>query len=148
MTTTVSFDIVLFRAQIPAFANETTYPDVLLDATFEQAICYVSNVLDECSNITAGCLLIMLNNMVGHLLAIQAKIAKGETPGITKSSKVGSISVTLVPPSTDGEQFTWWLNITPYGSMVAAQLDVSSAAGFIANGYNPIAGFRRPDGNF
>lgn len=145
---TVDFNITLFRAQLPAFANETTYPDVLLDATFEQAICYVSNVLDECSNITAGCLLIMLNNLVGHLLAIQAKIAKGETPGITKSSKVGSISVTLVPPSTEGEQFTWWLNLTAYGAAVASQLDVSSAAGFIANAFNPIGGFRRPDGSY
>ena len=146
--TTVAFDIPLFRAQLPAFSNETTYPDVLLTATFGQAICYVSNVLDECSNITAGCLLIMLNNLVGHLLVLQAKINAGQSPGIVKSSKVGSVSVSLVPPSTEGEQFTWWLNTTGYGSAVAAQLDVSSAAGFIANAYNPIGGFRRPDGSF
>lgn len=148
MSTTVAFDIPLFRAQIPAFSDETAYPDTLLNATFEQAICYVSNVIDNCSTITAGCLLIMLNNLVAHLLTIQQKIATGESPGIVKSSRVGSISVTLVPPSTEGEQFNWWLNTTVYGMQVSAQLDVSSAAGFIANGFNPNAGFRFPDGSF
>lgn len=147
--TTVAFDIATFRAQFaPTFDSETTYPDTLLDATFDQAICYVSNVIDSCSTITAGCLLIMLNNLVAHLLTIQKKIAAGESPGIVKSSKVGSVSVSLVPPSTEGEQFNWWLNTTPYGAQVAAQLDVSSAAGFIAGGFNPNAGFRFPDGSF
>ena len=149
MTTVVEFDVAVFRAQFsPTFDDETAYPDALLEATFEQAICYVSNVLDACSNMTAGCLQLMLNNLVAHLLTIQGKIAAGETPGIVKSSKVGSVSVSLAPPSTEGEQFTWWLNTTPYGAAVAAQLDVSSAAGFIANGYNPRAGFRFPDGSF
>lgn len=148
MSTTVAFDITVFRAQIPAYSDAGDFPDALLDATFDQAICYVSNVIDSRSTINAGCLLIMLNNLVAHLLTIQKMIGAGETPGIIKSSKVGSVSVTLEPPTTEGEQFTWWLNTTAYGSQVAAQLDVSSAAGFIANGYNAIGGFRFPDGSF
>lgn len=143
----VTFDPVVFRAQFaPTFDDDTAYPNALLNATFDQATCYVAN--DTTGNIGSGCLLILLNNLTAHLLTIQKKIAAGETVGIVKSSRVGSVAVTREPPTTEGEQFTWWLNLTPYGSAVAAQLDIASAAGFLGGPCDIRAGYRNPAGGF
>lgn len=135
----ITFDIALFRAQFPAFADETTFPDETLQGYWDVAICYISDndygYLNGASRVRA------LNLMTAHLAALSTLIANGQTPGMVQSSTIDKITVTLTPPPLR-DAFMWWLNLTPYGAQLAALLAIKAVGGFYISPCRPPRGLR------
>lgn len=146
MTGTIAFDVAIFRAQFPAFSNETTYPDALLTAFFDTATCYVSS--DNSGRLTGDCRLRAINLMIAHLVTISDLVAAGRTPKFVQSASVGSVSTTVTTPPTNDDQFNWWLSLTPYGQQLQALLSVSAIGGFYVGGSRERAAFRKVGGVF
>lgn len=141
----ITFDVAVFRAQFPAFASETTYPDAVLGVVFDTAACYIST--DDFGRLTGDCRLRALNLMVAHLISISDLIAAGSTANFVVSSTVGSVTVT-VQPSPSTSQWGWWLSITPYGQQLHALLSVSAVGGFLVGGLRERSAFRKVGGVF
>lgn len=139
-------DIALFRTQCKAFSNVTTYPNVLIETNWDMATSYVSaenyGALKDSSRQYA------LNLMTAHLLYLADLIARGASGQVLTSASEGTVSVSLTPPPAKN-QFTWWLNQSPYGQQLLALLRVKGSVGvYMASGHQPLANFRNPDGSF
>lgn len=136
---TLTFDVAAFRLQFPAFANETTFPDEMLQMYWDMATCYIS---DDGSYgwLQGTCRQLAINLMTAHLTALSVIIAGGEVPGIVNSATIDKVSVTLTPPPLKTE-WQWWLLNTPYGAQLYALLTVRSSGGWYRGGMAPLAGF-------
>ena len=137
----ILFDPVEFRLAFPAFANETTFPTVMLQRYWDMAICYV----DDCGSygwLQGECRRLAINLMTAHLLAISVLIAAGQTPGLVQSSTIDKISVSLTPPPLKN-QWQWWLSTTPYGAELLALLQTRSVGGWYIGGRPELSAFRR-----
>lgn len=141
----VVFNLTLFRAQFPAFANTGTYPDLLLEQYFSSACDYISpadyGYLNGASRLNA------LNMMVAHLAQLFTILGAGQTPGIVDSATIDKVSVSLVPPP-EKDQFQWWLNLTPYGAMLLALLAVKGVGGLYRGGRPELGAFRKAGGYY
>lgn len=129
---TLSFDYDLFIAQFPAYSNPTTYPEVTLQMYWDIATNYVSDntvcaVLNEASQQYA------INLMTAHIAYLNGLITSGQVPGLVQNATIDKITVGLTPPPLPN-QFSWWLNLTPYGQQLYALLQVSSVGGFYIGG--------------
>lgn len=143
--TLILFDAALFRTQCPAFANSTTYPDITIQAYWDTAISYISNSDYGCLSVATRTLAI--NLMTAHLMALAAIVATGQVPGLVNSATIDKISVTLTAPPVK-DQWSWWLNLTPYGQQLLALLNVHSVGGFYVGGLPEIRAFRKAGGIF
>lgn len=146
MSSTIAFDAAIFRAQFPAFADETAFPDATLEAYWDQATCYVSDC--DYGRLSGACRRLALNNMTAHLCQLAQDITNGNTVGIANSATVGSVSVSLSPPPFGTDQWSWWLNLTPYGAALEALLAQAAIGGFYIGGHNERGSFRRSGGGF
>jgi len=130
--TTIAFDPVIFRAQFPEFANETTYPDAMLQMYWDNATCYVDD--NGSYGVLQGtCRRLALNYMTAHLLQIAAFIASGQTPAIVTNATVDKVSVTTTPPDNKNH-WQYWLSTTGYGQQLLALLKAKSVGGFYIGG--------------
>ncbi len=147
---TVTLDIPLFRATFPAFANATTYPDLLITAQWDLATTFISPESYGCIPDTSRAYALML--MTAHLLTLGDIIASGGsnsgTPGVVTSSKVGDVQVSLASPPFGTSAWRYWLSLSPYGTMLLGLLDALSAGGFYVGGLPERAAFRRVGGGF
>lgn len=143
--TTLTFDVDLFRQQFPAFANETTFPDAMLQMYWDMATCYISDM--DCGWLNGRCRQLALNMMTAHLTALSVLIAAGMTPQLISSSTIDKITVTLKMPETPNE-WRWWLNTTPYGMQLLSLLSANSAGGFYIGGLPELSAFRKVGGTF
>lgn len=146
--TTITLDLVTFRARFPQFADETAFPDATIEGQFDLAACYVSP--DTYGDMSAHCRTQALYLMTAHLLALGAIIASGNytgQPGIVINSRVGDVQVQLQPPPERG-QWRYWLNLTPYGTQLVALLDAQAVGGFFVGGLPERAAFRKVAGIF
>lgn len=139
---TLVFDVDLFREQFPAFANETTFPDAMLQMYWDMAICYISDngsygfLVDDCRQLA-------INLMTAHLTALSVLIAAGLAPQLVQNSTIDKITVGLTPPKLLN-QYQWWLSTTPYGMQLLALLQAKSVGGWYVGGSPVLAGFPRP----
>lgn len=144
----ITLDPAAFRVLFPQFADATKFPDLVLQVQFDMATSYVSADTYGDMSITARTNALYL--MTAHLLGLGVIIAQGNytgQPGIVTSSTIGDVSVTLQPPP-DKSQWSWWLNLTPYGAQLLALLQAQSAGGFFVGGLPERAAFRKVGGVF
>lgn len=139
----LTFDVTKFRLSFPVFASPTAYPDVMLEGYFEDATVYIST--DNCGPLRDNARLRALNLMTAHLAQLFTQINAGQTPGIVQSSAVDKVSVSMVPPPVQN-QLKFWLNLTPYGSQLAALLHIKAAGGVYVGGRPETSAFRRAGG--
>jgi hypothetical protein len=132
--TTIVFDVAAFRLAFPQFANDTTYPDFMLQGYWDVAVLYVSDEADY-GRLTGASRARALNLLTAHLTALSVLIAAGRTPGVVQASTIDKISVTLVPPPIKSD-FDYWLQQTPYGTQLLALLEVHSSGGWYVSATN------------
>jgi hypothetical protein len=137
-------DIPVFRAMFPAYADETAYPDSTLETYYSIGKCYVKD--NDCV-LPSECRAHALNLMLAHLLYIKDLAVLGNKTVVITSATEGPVSVSIAqPPSSDN--WTYWLNTTPYGPQVLAMLEVASVGGFYIGGSPERRGFRKINGMF
>lgn len=145
MAALIVLDIPKFRALYPEFKDTAQYLDVRLDATWEQATCFVSE--RNCGVMRGKCREQGLMLMLAHLLKLSCLIENGDAPTVISSSSIDKISVTLTPPPI-GDAWEWWLQTTPYGAQLVALLAAFTAGGLWVGGSPEQAAFRGVGGRF
>lgn len=141
-------DPAQFRLLFPAFADETKFPDVLLETWWEMATNYI-NEYDNCL-ISGKTLQFALNLMTAHLAQTFTAISSGAgtgTPGLVTSASEGSVSISMTPPPAK-TAWQFWLSSTPYGLQLWALLKSLVLGGFTVGGRPEISSFRRSYGRF
>ena len=124
--TTIAFDIAKFREQFPEFADDTKYPNAMIEMYFEMATCYVSD--EDYGCLSGSCRELALNFMTAHLLKIGTDTTVGDAPAFVSSATVDKVSVSTVPPPQK-DQYEWWLSLTSYGPQLLALLKAKSTGG-------------------
>ncbi len=141
----IPLDLVLFRAQFPAFESSTKYPDVLIQMYWDEVTCIIS---DQSYGLLYGCCRqLALNMLLAHFLGMAAAVNKGRQGGFVSSSTIDKVSVTKAAPPTP-DMFSWWLSQTPYGIQLLALLDAKSVGGYYIGGRPESSAFRRVGGFF
>lgn len=131
-------DISAFRAAFPAFANETTYPDALLNAKMIIAQCYIE---DNSCTFDDSCRQYVYQLMVAHLLAIGNMVTAGTITRQVASATEGPVTVSFSdPPNTSN--FIYWLMTTPYGVELAALLSLNAVGNYYGGNY-ALSAFRQ-----
>lgn len=149
--TAITFNVTQFRTQFsPAFDNTTQYPDAQLQLFWNNANSFIYN---NPNTTNAPCfwfprlstidLTLALNLMTAHLTQLWTLLQQGITPQVITSSTIDKITVTLLPPPVKN-QFSWWLQTTPYGMELYALLMVNSVGGFYIGGSPVLSSFPRP----
>lgn len=136
----LTYDDALFRAQCPAYASPVTYPTATLQAFWDTATCYMSDV-GNFGPLQGICRQKGLNLMTAHLVYISGQIAKGQVPYVMTASTIDKVQVTVAPPPLKN-QWQWWMQASPYGQQLWALLQVNSAGGFYIGGSSTISAFR------
>lgn len=140
----IDLDIAAFRVNFPLYADETTYPDVLLNAQYEIGKCYVA---DNNCTMSEHCRGYALQAMLAHLLYIRDQVNSGNNVGVITSASEGEVSVSLATPVVDDE-WHYWFNSSPYGRELIALLSVQSVVGFYVGGSPERKAFRKAGGVF
>lgn len=148
---TIDFDADQFRQALPAFADETQYPDAILQVYWDTATCYISDQDYGC--LTGACRRQALNLMTAHLCVISenaqkgSDVSSGQVTNFITSSTVDKVSVSVAqPPAKD--QWSWWLSTTPYGQQLQALLSANIAGGLYIGGLPEKSAFRKVGGVF
>jgi len=130
----VTLTVERFRADFPEFADETVYLEPALQNSINAASSYISR--QNSSYFADENRLRGLELMAAHIYTLSAAMRRGNTQGgITTSSSIGSVSVTLLPPAIK-RQFDYWMNQTAYGQQYLALLQSKSPAGLFMGGSN------------
>jgi len=137
--TTIVFNYSTFIALFPAYSNAAKYSQNTLQAFWNSAINYVSDI-DGCGNVQGDTRDYAINLMTAHLTYISDLIASGTIPYLVQNSTIDKITVGLTPPPLKN-QWQWWLSTSPYGQQLLALLQVNSAGGFYIGGSAPRAAF-------
>lgn len=116
------FDPDLFRVQFPAFANTTMFPNALLDMYFANATCYLEDY-NSC-DLAGACRVLALNQMTAHLTQLATRYNAGQIPGLPINATIDKVTVALQPPPNT-DQWSYWMNQTPYGQQLFALLQVA-----------------------
>ncbi len=141
---TIDLNIQTFRATFPLYADETEYPDVLLNAQYEIGKCYVAD--NDCT-MAESCREYALQAMLAHLLYIRDQVNSGNNIGVITSASEGEVSVSLATPVVDDE-WHYWFNSSPFGRELIALLEVQSVGGFYVGGNPERRAFRKAGGVF
>ena len=140
----IDLDVAAFRVNFPLYADETTYPDILLNAQYEIGKCYIA---DNNCTMTEACREYALQAMLSHLLYIRDQVNSGNNVGVITSASEGEVSVSLATPVVD-EEWHYWFNSSPYGRELIALLGVQSVGGFYVGGSPERRAFRKAGGMF
>lgn len=138
--TPLTFDYDVFIAQVPAYSNITDYPEATLQAYWDTAIFYISDIVN-CGSVTCEKRQYAINLMVAHLVYIAGLVATGQVPGLVQDATIDKVHVALTPPPLRN-QWQWWLSLSPYGQQLYALLQVNSVGGYYIGGSPVLAGFR------
>jgi hypothetical protein len=136
------YDDALFRAQFPAFANTTTYPEALLAGYFAMATCYLDP--DDGCKISGGCLQLALNLLTAHLAYLNSSDPGGNV-GVITSASIDKISTTVTIPVSNSA-FSVWLNLSGYGLQLRALLKTHAVGGDYVGGSIERRAFRKAGG--
>lgn len=146
--TTAVIVVADFRVLYPQFANSTAFPDVKIETQFTMATAYISP--NSACSMSDAVRLQALYLMTAHLLALGVLVAANNyqgQPGVTTGAAVGDVNVTLAPPPVRSG-WRYWLNLTPYGTELAALLEALSVGGFYVGGLPERAAIRKVGGVF
>ena len=146
----IQYNDAAFRALFPAFANMTTYPQATLQAWWDVATAYISDVNGGCyaGGMSLKQQTLALNQMTAHLVALNAIIAAGQQPAILVAAGIDKINVTIEPPPAKN-MWQYWLATTPYGQQLLALLQLAGAGGlYVSNAIPARAGFGGGNGFF
>jgi hypothetical protein len=135
----LTFNYSQFIALIPAYANSSQYPEANLQAFWNSAINYLSDV-GNFGSLQGDSRQYALNLMTAHLVYISNLIAAGTVPYLMQTSTIDKVSVGLTPPPLKN-QFQWWLSVSPYGQQLLALLQINSVGGFYIGGSPQRAAF-------
>jgi hypothetical protein len=136
-----------FRAQFPAFANTTAFPEVALSATWTTGTAYISPNANPGWTTNPAQLQRALDLMCAHLTQLAQQIANGTPMGVMSAASEGSVSITLQPPPVKSA-FSYWLSTTVYGAELRMLLDIVGGVGFYVGGSCEREGFRKAGGVF
>ena len=128
-----------FRAQFPAFANTTTYPEATLQAYYTAAGSYVANTAYGFLA-SSGATPLALNLLTAHLVQIGYTAIAGQTTGVLVTAGIDKVNIGL-QQAVLKNQWQYWLQSTPYGQQLLALLQVQSAGGLYTPGGLGRAGF-------
>lgn len=132
---TIWFNATSFRALFPAFANTTTYPDATLQIYWDTGTSYISDKYGYCwPRWPLARQTLALNQMAAHLAYLNTQIAAGKPTGVLQGATIDKITVQLQPPPLT-DQWSWWLNQSPYGQQLLALLQTAAVGGFFAGGF-------------
>lgn len=142
----VVLDIPKFRQLFPQFADETKYPDIMIEMYWDQALCMMDDECYECLD-NCACTELMMYLLVAHFLALSTTTNKGKQGGLISNSSVDKVSVTRVTPPVN-DMFDYWLGQTPYGQQLLAQLTAMLVGGFSVGGLPERKAFRKVGGTY
>lgn len=142
---THTLDLAAFRLLFPAFADDTKFPDAVIQAQWNAATAIMTD--QDNWALCGDKLQTALDYLAAHLMQLNALASSGGGGGIVKSSTVDKVSVTLEAPPAKS-QWAWWLNQTPYGATLLALLGIAGAGGFYVGGLPEQAAFRTVGGGF
>lgn len=140
-----TLNVSQFRINFPPYADETTYPDSLLNTQYTIGKCYM-----EDSSCVAGdpdCLEHMFDLMLAHLMYIRDEVNAGNNVGVVTAANEGDVSVTLAQPPVNDE-FHYWYNSSPYGRQLIVLLEANAIGGTFVGGLPERKGFRKFAGGF
>lgn len=140
------FDPDAFRRAAPFFADPVKYPSETLAVWWGIGAEYLTprygGALGDSSRDLA------LNLLAAHLLTVNAGAAAAGAPGvagIVTASRVGDVSVALMPPAA-ANAFQQFLSMSTYGMQVRALLRMAGVGGMYLAGTGGRAGLRGPYG--
>lgn len=140
------FDGEAFRRAAPAYGDPAKYPTDLLMTWWGFACEYLTakygGVLGDSSRDLA------INLLAAHLLTINTGAAAPGAPGvggIATASRVGDVSVAIMPPAA-ANAFQQFLSMSTYGMQVRALLRMAGVGGMYFAGIGGRAGMRGPYG--
>jgi Protein of unknown function (DUF4054) len=136
----LTFDVDAFRIQFPAYASTVQFPDATLQAYWDSATCYMSDV-GNYGSLQGTCRQYGLNLLTAHLAYISQLIASGQVPYVLGAATIDKVQITAVPPPLK-TQFGWWLSISPYGQQLWALLQANIVGGFYIGGSPILSSFR------
>jgi len=128
MAAYIEFDYAIFQKEIPKYS---TLPEAFVQQFWDLAVLYMSN------NATYGWLTgsrrqLGLNLLTAHLIYCQVPIDIGENFFVDISATIDKITVNgVAPPSPDN--YTWQLNVSPYGQMFLFLMKSYNAGGWGIN---------------
>ena len=134
----IVFDYNAFIALFPAYSDPTKYSSDTIQAFWNAAINYVSDV--DCGILNGDKRAYAINLMTAHLLYISDLIAQGTVPYLMQTATIDKVSIGLTPPPLKS-QWQWWLSVSPYGQQLLALFQVISAGGFYIGGSPQRAAF-------
>ena len=137
-----SLDITVFRAMFPAYSDDTVYPDSMLETYYSIGKCYIKD--NDCT-LPDHCREQALMLMLAHLLYIKTLADQGNKAVVVTSATEGAVSVGIAQPPTS-DNFSYWMNTSPYGPQILAMLEVFHSAGGYFGGSNERQGFRKAGG--
>lgn len=136
----LTFDYALFIAQCPAYSNESQFSQATLQAFWDSATYYISDV-GNFGSLQGDARQYAINLLVAHLVYISQLVASGTVPYVLGASSIDKVSITAVPPPLKN-QWGWWMSISPYGQQLWALLQAKSVGGFYIGGSPTISAFR------
>jgi Protein of unknown function (DUF4054) len=139
-TAILTYNDALFRAQCPAYASTAQFPEIQLQAFWNAATYYLSNVANY-GSLQGDARQYALNLMMAHLLYISQLVASGQTPYVLGAANIDKVQITnvLVPLKN---QWNWWMQISAYGQELHALLQMKAVGGMYIGGTPILSSFR------
>lgn len=141
----IEFDVAVFRARYSQFSDSTAYSSTVLSGYWDVASCFVST--EDYGYLRGDCRATAIMLMTAHIAQLSTMAASGDTAGVMNSATVDKVSISLTPPPV-ASQLAWWMNLTPYGSQLAAMLNMLAVGGMFVGGSRTRSAFRGPSGYF
>ncbi len=141
--------------QFVLYSNPTYYPEIKLQAYWNDATNYVS-IVGNFGDIQGSQREYAIQLMMSHLIYLTnlvntgngAGTGSGGSPGTIpyqlQSATIDKVTVTVTPPPNPN-QFQWWLGLSPFGQMLLAMLQIQTVGGHYIGGSYVRAGFLGSD---
>jgi Protein of unknown function (DUF4054) len=143
-----------FRLMFPAFADETTWPEALLQTYWDLGGEFISTTDSPCHGLNGASLQYARDLMCAHiatLMAVPPEDASGAGGatggGVVSSASIGAVSVSMMQPPAKG-MWDFWFAQTPYGQQLLALLAIKGVGGLYIGGLPERLGFRKVGGVF
>jgi len=157
--TVIAYDDENFRLIFPAFADETAWPEPLLQAYWDLGGDFITTKDSPCNGLNNGSLQFARDLMCAHLATLMSVPAdssgggsgsvEGGAPagGILTNASIGAVSVGVMPPPVKG-MWDYWFAQTPYGQQLLALLAIKGVGGLYVGGLPERIAFRKVGGVF
>jgi len=139
----ITFSESVFRANVPAFADDVKYPVEAIEMQWNIAAEFIS--VSDYGYLSGTRRVLAINLFAAHLYAGDLLIANGGTGGTVQSASQGSVSVSFLVMMPKN-QFHAYCQETPYGKRLYALLEIAAVGGIMFGGQNNIV--RGRDGRY